>query len=354
MVIGSGAMDYLTSEADRYSEVVLMISKNVEQAYHDIIPKFDSLRGAVTKISLNDGESLKNIRNYQKIMRVLVERQVSRNAILVYMGGGTVGDLSGYIASTYKRGIDLLAVPTTLLSQVDSSIGGKNGINFSGVKNVIGTFYNPKMILADTRFLNSADYPVVRDGLSEIIKYGAVCDHTIMSMLDTHTDIHDLMGGDALPRIISKCIRTKGDIVAKDYYDETGERSILNYGHTIAHAIESASRNEITHGNAVATGMLAEAYIGEKLGVTGKGVRQKIQEVIGKFSINLAPINSLSLQNMVKFMSNDKKASDGHVSMVIPSDIGKPEKVRASISDINSYLKSFTDSYNLGDSIHHA
>lgn len=337
------------SEVDKYSEIVYMVSKNVEQTYQDILPKLTSVRGDVTKISLVDGESLKNIRNYQKIMRVLVERQVSKKSLLVYAGGGTVGDLAGYIASTYKRGVDMIALPTTLLAQVDSSIGGKNGINFSGVKNVIGTFYNPKMILSDTRFLKKLDPAIIRDGISEIIKYGAVCDHTIMSMLDSQADIHALMNGDALPRIISKCVRTKGDIVAGDYHDKTGLRNVLNFGHTIGHAIESASKNEITHGNAVATGMLAECYIGEKMGVTRKEVRLKVQEILGKFSINLAPVNSLGLQNMIKFISNDKKASDGHVSMVIPEEIGKSEKVRASVKDIYSYMKSFTDSYNLGN-----
>lgn len=349
MVIGDGAIDHLMAEVDKYSELVLMISKNVEQGYQDLIPKLNSVRGDVTKISLVDGESLKNIRNYQKIMRVLVERQVSRKSLLISVGGGTVGDLSGFIASTYKRGIDMISVPTTLLSQVDSSIGGKTGINFSGVKNVIGTFYNPRMILSDTRFLKKLDHSVVKDGVSEIIKYGAVCDHTIMSMLDTQVDLHELIGGASLTRIISKCVRTKGDIVARDYYDETGERNVLNFGHTIGHAIESASKNEITHGNAVATGMLAESYIGEKLGITSRGVRQKIQEILGKFSITLAPINSLGLQNMFKFISNDKKAFDGHISMVIPEDIGRPQKIRASVKDLQSYMKSFTESYNLGN-----
>ncbi len=337
------------AEVDKYSEIVFMVSKNVEQKYQDIIPKFNSVRGDVTKISLVDGESLKNIRNYQKIMRVLVERQVSRNSLLIYAGGGTVGDLAGFIASTYKRGIDMVAIPTTLLAQVDSSIGGKNGINFSSVKNVIGTFFNPRMILADTRFLKALDLSIIRDGISEIIKYGAACDHTIMSMLDSQVDIHQLIRGDSLTRIISKCIRTKGDIVARDYFDEKGERHVLNFGHTIAHAIESASKNEITHGNAVATGMLAEAYIGEKMGITSKEVRLKIQEVIGKFSISLASINSLGLQNMMKYISNDKKASDGHVSMVIPQEIGRAQKIRTSVKDITTYMKSFTDSYNLGN-----
>lgn len=337
------------SDVDKYSEIVFMVSKTVEQKYQDIIPKFNSVRGEVTKISLVDGESLKNIRNYQKIMRVLVERQVSRNSLLVYAGGGTVGDLAGFIASTYKRGMHMVAVPTTLLSQVDSAIGGKNGINFSSVKNVIGTFFNPKMILADTRFLKGLELPTVRDGISEIIKYGAACDHTIMSMLDSQADIHEFIEGDSLTRIISKCIKTKGDIVGKDYYDEKGERKVLNFGHTIAHAIESASKNEITHGNAVATGMLAEAYIGEKMGVTGKEVRLKIQEVLGKFSINLAPMSSLGLQNMIKYISNDKKTSDGHVSMVIPQEIGKSQDIRTPVKDIHSYMKSFTDSYNLGN-----
>ncbi len=347
VVIGDGAVDNIMGEVDRYSEIVLMISKNVEQKYGDIIPKLNSVRGEVTKISLNDGEALKNIRNYQKVMRVMVERQVSRNSLLTYIGGGTVGDLSGYIASTYKRGIPMISVPTTLLSMVDSAIGGKNGINFSGVKNVIGTFYSPMMILSDTRFLHKLEPPEVRDGLSEIIKYGAICDHTIMSMLDSNQDIHSLMSGPTIGRLISKCIRTKGDIVAKDYYDQLGERGVLNFGHTIGHAIESVSKNEITHGVAVATGMVAESYIGEKIGATSARVRQKIQETLGKFSIGLVTAGMMNVPNLVKFITNDKKASDGHISMHVPTEIGKSQKIRISLSDVQTYLRSFTENYNL-------
>ncbi len=334
-------------EVDRYSGIVVMLSKNVELSNAEILPKFNSVRGDVTKISLNDGEALKNIRNYQKIMRVLVERQVSRNSLLVYFGGGTVGDLSGYIASTYKRGIPMIAVPTTLLAMVDSSVGGKNGINFSGVKNVIGTFYDPRMILIDTRFLKSLDPGAVRDGLSEIIKYGVMCDHTILSMVDSHQDAPSLIGSSSIGRIISKCVRTKGDVVARDYLDRTGERGVLNFGHTVGHAIESVSKNEITHGTAVATGMIAEAYIGERMGITASQVRDKIQHILGKFSIGLASSGAMNVQNLVKFIANDKKVSDGHIMMDLPVEMGRSQKARVSMDDMQTYLRSFTENYNL-------
>lgn len=336
----------MIEEADKYRNVVLMISKNVDELYGEKLPKLTSIKGDLTRITLVDGESLKNIRNYQKIVRVLIERRVERDSLFIYIGGGTVGDLAGFIASTYKRGVDLIAVPTTLLAQVDSSIGGKNGINFSGVKNIIGTFYNPKIILADLSFIRNSDVSYMKDGVAEIIKYGIIADHTILGLLRSHDDLQSLRSHENLNRIISKSIRIKGEIVNKDFFDRKGIRSSLNFGHTVGHAIESASKNKISHGRAVATGMLVESFIGEKMGICNSEIRDEIQNMMSRFSINRVSLRGMGLENLTKYIYNDKKIDHGVLKMVIPEEMGKFRTVEIEPEKFSSYVRSFIESYD--------
>ena len=334
----------MVDEVDRYGHVVLMISKTVDELFPETIPKLGSIRGELTRITLNDGESLKSIRNYQKIMRVLVERGVPRDSLLAYVGGGTVGDLAGFVASTYKRGIDLLAVPTTLLSQVDSCLGGKNGINFSGVKNVIGTFYNPRSIIIDTDFIRNSPPDTIRDGLGEIMKYSLIGEHTVFNLLQNGTDTESLQKGDSLSRIITLCLKIKADKVSRDFRDRNGERRDLNFGHTIAHAIESESKNAIHHGIAVATGMLVELYVGETMGVTDNSLRVALTSMMTKYSIPRIQLRSLGLDNIVSFIRNDKKSTEGKIAMRIPSNMDTMTDIAIDPEAIRSHIRSYMDS----------
>lgn len=321
-----------------------MISKTVDELFPDMIPKLGSIRGELTRITLNDGESLKSIRNYQKIMRVLIERGIPRDSLIAYIGGGTVGDLAGFVASTYKRGVDLLAVPTTLLSQADSCLGGKNGINFSGVKNAIGTFYNPRSIIVDIDFIRNSPPDTIRDGLGEIMKYSLIGEQTVFNLLQNGTDIESLQKGDSLSRIISLCLKLKADKVSRDFRDRNGERRDLNFGHTIAHAIESGSKNEVHHGIAVATGMLVELYIGETLGVTDKSLRPAVASIMNRYSIPRIQLRSLGLDNIVAFIRNDKKSTDGKIAMRVPADMGTMTDITIDPEAIRSHIRSYMDS----------
>ncbi len=346
VVIGPGTMHHMVSEADRYSHVVLMVSKTVDDLYADKIPKLTSLRGELTRIVLADGENLKNIRNYQKIIGVLIERGVERDSLVIYIGGGTVGDLAGYVASTYKRGTNFLAVPSTLLAQIDSSIGGKNGINFSGIKNVIGTFYNPSTVIVDTDFLKGGDTLKLRDGICEMIKYGIIKDETILRILAKYDDINSLSSGDDLIKLISKSIKIKGEIANRDFFDRTGERSILNFGHTIGHSIESATKNRISHGPAIATGMLVETYIGERMGITKAEIREEVRNQMNRFSIQQVSLRDIGVDNMLEYLKNDKKMSQGSITMSIPEDFGTHRNVKMTPENLRSHLRSFMETFD--------
>jgi 3-dehydroquinate synthase len=346
VVIGPGTMHHIVSEADRYGHVVLMISKTVDDLYADKIPRLTSLRGELTRIVLTDGENLKNIRNYQKIIGVLIERGVERDSLIIYIGGGTVGDLAGFVASTYKRGTDFLAVPTTLLAQVDSSIGGKNGINFSGIKNVIGTFYNPGTIIIDTDFLKGDDTLKIRDGVCEMIKYGIIKDETILRVLAKYDDIKALASGDDLIKLISKSVKIKSEISNRDFFDRTGERSILNFGHTIGHSIESATKNRISHGPAIATGMLVETYIGERMGITRPEIREEIRNQMNRFSIQQVSLKEVGIDNMMEYLKNDKKMTQGSVAMSLPEDFGTHQNVKLTPENLRSHLRSFMETFD--------
>ncbi|MCL5803427.1 MAG: 3-dehydroquinate synthase [Thermoplasmataceae archaeon] len=346
VVIGPGTMHHMVSEADRYSHVVLMVSKTVDDLYADKIPKLTSLRGELTRIVLADGENLKNIRNYQKIIGVLIERGVERDSLVIYIGGGTVGDLAGYVASTYKRGTNFLAVPSTLLAQIDSSIGGKNGINFSGIKNVIGTFYNPSTVIVDTDFLKGGDTLKLRDGICEMIKYGIIKDETILRILAKYDDINSLSSGDDLIKLISKSIKIKGEIANRDFFDRTGERSILNFGHTIGHSIESATKNRISHGPAIATGMLVETYIGERMGITKAEIREEVRNQMNRFSIQQVSLRDIGIDSMLEYLKNDKKMSQGSITMSIPEDFGTHRNVKMTPENLRSHLRSFMETFD--------
>ena len=342
--MGEKTISHMVDEVDRYSHVVLMISKTVDELFPETIPKLGSIRGELTRITLNDGESLKSIRNYQKIMRVLIERGIPRDSLLAYVGGGTVGDLAGFVASTYKRGVDLMAVPTTLLSQVDSCLGGKNGINFSGVKNAIGTFYNPRSIIIDVDFIKNSSPDMIRDGLGEIMKYSLIGEHTVFNLLQNGTDAETLQKGNSLSRIITLCLKLKADKVSKDFRDRNGERRDLNFGHTIAHAIESSSKNTIHHGIAVATGMLVELYIGETMGVTDKSLREFLSAMMARYSVPRIQLRSLGLDNIASFIRNDKKSVEGKIAMRIPSDMETMLDVTIDPEAIRSHIRSYMDS----------
>lgn len=237
---------------------------------------------------------------------------ITRTDVIIALGGGVVGDLAGYAAATYLRGCPLIQVPTTLLAQVDSSIGGKTGIDLPEGKNLVGAFYQPKAVLIDPAVLSTLSRTRMAEGMAEVIKYGCIRDPILFESIEK--------GMFDLEWILERCVRIKTTVVQNDEFD-TGERMILNFGHTIGHAIEKVSGyTGITHGEAVAIGMCYAARMGSKSGVTPEGIAGRIRAVVEKW--NLPVHTDLSIDALFESMLSDKKRLSGKIYYVFLKDIG--------------------------------
>ena len=248
----------------------------------------------------------------------------NKRLFLVALGGGVIGDLTGFTASIYKRGVPYIQIPTTLLSQVDSSIGGKTAIDLPFAKNLVGSFYQPKVVISDTSALASLSVRQMRNGLAECIKYGVIKDSELFRYLEDNYKKALTADKDVLNRIILSCAKIKAKVVEEDEFDNKGRRVILNYGHTIGHAVESASgySKRYSHGEAVAIGMACAARISSKLGLIKDSGRSRIESLIKRCGLPVK-ITGLKLPRIYDALSRDKKFIHGKNRFVLPVKIGK-------------------------------
>ncbi|MDH3619645.1 MAG: 3-dehydroquinate synthase [Gammaproteobacteria bacterium] len=262
IIIGRGLLDgnFDLGEFVRGKDCLVVSNETVAPLYYDrLLPNFTGCD--VSSINLPDGESFKTIATMQTILDRLVEARANRDVAVVALGGGVVGDISGFAAACYMRGVDFIQVPTTLLSQVDSSVGGKTGVNHPQGKNLVGAFHQPRVVLIDTDTLSTLPERELAAGLAEVIKYGAICDLEFFGWLEAN--MADLLArdADALAHAIRRCCELKAEVVAEDER-ESGRRAILNFGHTFGHAIEHCQGyGEWLHGEAVAAGMIMAARL---------------------------------------------------------------------------------------------
>ncbi len=263
------------------------------------------------------GETSKTMRNLTAILRAMVQAEIKRGDTVIAFGGGVVGDIAGLAASLYMRGVRLVQIPTTLLAQVDSSVGGKTAVDFEGVKNLVGSFYQPEEVICDPVFLKTLPDREVRCGLGEIVKYGAL-DGEIYSELIANSQ--NLKTPEFLDKITYMCVRHKAEVVSADEHDLNGRRKTLNLGHTTGHAFELFYRKK-SHGEYVLIGTYYELYIAEKLNVCGhdyaESIRKLINAVIGKVPA-FADVRSAA--RLAKF---DKKNSGSQISLVVPAERGR-------------------------------
>lgn len=316
----------------RDAEKIIFVTNDVlEDLYGDMIKQFlQSVPYQSRMLVIKDGEDQKNLENADLAYSMMIENNMHRNDLVISFGGGVIGDLAGFIASTFHRGLKLLHMPTTIIGQVDSSIGGKVVVNYHGVKNVIGSFYQPHMIIMDTFFLQTLDEHQIINGLSEIVKYGLVFDSRILTMLDTmvETDNKDrlfkLAGYPGFEDIIFRCARTKTKVVEKDEFD-TGYRNFLNFGHTVGHAIEKASGlTGISHGRAVAMGMIVANEISFNLGIMNRIFKDKVMALFKKLKLPCClpvELNTGAVMDALKF---DKKFTGASNKFVLLKGINKP------------------------------
>ncbi|MCC5942071.1 MAG: 3-dehydroquinate synthase [Balneolaceae bacterium] len=294
----------------------LLIDENVENHHGDfILTSLQKHFANVEKMTVPQGEESKSVSFWSDVSGFLLQNGVRRNTPLFVAGGGVTGDLGGFAAATTLRGIPLIHIPTSVLAMVDSSIGGKTGINHTTGKNLIGAFYKPEAVIADTRFLDSLPRREWVNGLSEILKYGAIRDDSIFSDAEIFLQ-EDLSKTDplALINLIEKCIRIKADIVQKDEY-EGNIRAFLNYGHTFAHALEKECRfDSISHGEAVYLGMLAAGWLSIQCG--GDLEENKLEKFSSLYSYKIT-VGQLSTDNLIHHMQADKKRIENHIRFVL-------------------------------------
>jgi len=276
----------------------------------------------------DDAETKKNMRTVEMLCRKLTRAGADRKSLIVAVGGGVVGDVAGFAAASYLRGVALVHVPTTLVAQVDSSIGGKTGVNLPEGKNLVGAFYPPRLVLIDTDLLKTLSERQFRSGLAEVIKYGVIADAELFGYLEQNMERVLRKDVEALSHIIPRCVEIKADVVSRDER-ESGLREILNFGHTFGHALESVTKyRRYLHGEAVAWGMIAASLLGHKLGTTGAIEVSRVVSIIG--SIGKIPAwPGVAPKILIAAMFSDKKTRAGKLRFVLSSRIGEAQSSEA-------------------------
>ena len=274
------------------------------------------------EVALPDGEVHKTLANVSRMLDVLIANRFSRDACVVALGGGVVGDMAGFAAACYQRGISFVQVPTTLLAQVDSSVGGKTGVNHPGGKNLIGAFHQPAAVFADTNTLSTLPDRELRAGLAEVIKYGLIVDREFFDWLESNAVALLARDTAALTHAIKRSCEIKAEIVGRDEREQ-GERALLNLGHTFGHAIESAT-NYTTwlHGEAVGAGMLLAADMSARLGWVTPADVARVERILGTFGLPV-DVRSLAADTLAEKMKIDKKVAAGRIRLVLLKAIGK-------------------------------
>lgn len=277
------------------------------------------------------GEENKCGETYLSLLNFLAENKLTRSDCLIALGGGVVGDMTGFVAATYLRGIDYIQVPTTVLAAVDSSVGGKTAIDLPAGKNLVGAFYQPRLVLCDIDTLHTLPTDIFRDGCAEIIKYGVLYDPQLFAHLEERGLDFDREA------VISRCIELKRDVVAADEFDR-GERQKLNLGHTIGHSVEANSHFTVSHGKAVAIGMSIISSASAKLGFCSTDTAAAIQSILEKFS--LPTTTSDSADAIYEGALSDKKRFGGTVNLIVPNRIGNCIIHTVTIDELKTFIEA--------------
>ena len=313
---------------------LVIISEKVEKLYGKELG-FDKSE----KFILKDGEKEKNFKNYKKILERALKLQLTRKDTIIAIGGGVVGDLAGFAASTYMRGINFIQVPTTLLACVDSSVGGKTGIDTSFGKNLVGAFYQPDVVFINTNFLKTLDDRQFKTGMGEVVKYAFIeksccCNEelNLTNFLSENTEKIIKRDLCTLEKLIEICVKLKISVVEKDE-KESGLRKILNFGHTYGHAVEKITNyKKFTHGEAIVKGMEFAFKLAEKKNIIDKNYKFFADDVIKKFGFKTIP--DYPLEKMINLMKMDKKAEFEYITFILPTDYSTVEEYKFTEKDL--------------------
>ncbi len=307
----------------RVSHAVVITDRNVDNPYAQAVEASLRAAGARTdRLVVEAGEPSKSVASADSLWNALLAAGADRKTVVVAVGGGVVGDLAGFVAATFARGLAFVQVPTTLLAQVDSSVGGKVGVNLPGAKNMVGAFWQPQAVVIDTHTLDTLPDREYRAGLAEVVKYGVILDEAFFAWLEDHTDAINRRDRDALEYLIARCCRLKADVVEADERETTGLRAVLNYGHTFCHAIEATTGyGEYLHGEAVSIGMMCAARLAAALGRVDENFIARQRKLLEAFGLPLDTPN-VDDDALVAAMQHDKKVEHGRLRFVLPSRLG--------------------------------
>jgi 3-dehydroquinate synthase len=328
ILIESGCLDRAGQVArralgEKARQAVIISNPTVDRLFGDRVRRtFQSAGFRTHRLLLGDGERFKTLKTAQSLYSKLIEKRMERSDVIVALGGGVIGDVAGFVAATYLRGIRLIQVPTTLLAQIDSSVGGKTAVNHPLGKNLIGVFHQPSLVVIDPEVLSTLPPREMQAGLYEAVKYGVIEDSALFYRIEREVDRLKRFDSNELTHLIGRSCEIKARVVRVDEREQ-GLRRILNFGHTVGHAIEAVTHyRRFLHGEAVGHGMRAASRIAESIGLLGKDQRNAIETTIKRIG-RLPGTKSLAIGDIMSAMQHDKKAEAGHLTFVLPVEIGR-------------------------------
>ncbi|QDT76110.1 3-dehydroquinate synthase [Lacipirellula limnantheis] len=329
--IGSGTLagmpEFLRART-KSDHAILVTDSNVDDLYADAAG--DQLVGEgweVDLFAIEAGEPSKSVDAADELWNAMLNEGADRESIVVAIGGGVVGDLAGFVAATFARGLEFFQAPTTLLAQVDSSVGGKVGVNLPGAKNMIGAFWQPRGVLCDVAALESLPDREYRAGLAEVVKYGVILDAEFFAYLEANVEPINARHADVLTRIVERSCRLKANVVEQDERETTGLRAALNYGHTFGHAFEAIGEyEELLHGEAVAAGMRCAMQLAVRLGRVAEADFERQESLLEALGLLVDPLEADG-DEVLRLMYRDKKVAAGKLRFVLPDRIGHVELV---------------------------
>ncbi len=341
----AGSLDrlgMLTDAIARSKRAIVLTQPPIARHWENVVVgSLETAGFSVTSLSFAAGERHKNLATIARLYEALyhLTPALDRKTLLVAVGGGVVGDMVGYVAATYLRGLDFVQVPTTLLAMVDSSVGGKTGVDFHEGKNLIGAFHQPRRVVIDPMVLKTLPRREVRSGLAEVVKYGIIQDPTLLQQL--RQQAHLLLRGDpeAITQVVERSCQLKAEVVVADEHEETGLRAILNFGHTIGHALEGATRyRRYKHGEAVAIGMVSAALIGEQACVTPSEVTQELKATLTALDLPITLPDDISDEALLALTTRDKKAVAGEARFVLAEQLGQVQLMNVPLDAVRAGL----------------
>lgn len=312
----------------RMSHAIIVTDENVETPHaNDAAKSLDNAGATVDLLVVEAGEQVKSVESVAGLWQKFLELGADRKSIVVAVGGGVIGDLAGFAAASYARGLAFFQVPTTLLAQVDSSVGGKVGINLPGAKNMVGAFWQPHGVLLDTGVLSTLPEREYRAGLAEVVKYGVILDADFFAYLEANISGLNERSADVLGEVVTRCCRLKADVVERDEREETGLRAVLNYGHTFCHALEAITGyGQFLHGEAVSIGMLCASRLAERLGRIDDSLTRRQHALLSALHLPVE-LPEIDEEALLAAMAHDKKVEHGRLRFVLPTRLGHVELV---------------------------